>query len=206
MTSTPIRRASTQEDASSNHAGVQDVPALASPLPEAQQPAPEPRLGIQVPLHADLARSGTGVGGLPLSSSSSRNKSNLLGSDGFGKLGAQLWAQREESVVRSRQGSVLNRGLILKTDHFAGGARHAHLNLHLQGAPNFRKLTAPSRSMVSPSLLLLDSRPFSPFSMPALQRMHTARKASILDSPVLGPLVLAPLPPLRHPLLCPHLL
>ena len=54
-------------------------------------------------------------------------------------MGAQLWAQREDSVVRNRQGSVLNRGLILKTDHFAGGARHAHLNLHLQGAPNFRK-------------------------------------------------------------------
>lgn len=115
----------------------QDIPALASPLPEPQQSAPQSHDPIHVASHAIPSHPSTGLGALP--SSSSRAKPNLLGSDGFGKLGAQLWAQREESVVRNRQGSVLNRGLILKTDHFAGGARQSHLNLHLQCAPNFRK-------------------------------------------------------------------
>lgn len=32
----------------------------------------------------------------------------------------QPWTQPEHSVVRNRQGSVLTRGLVLKTDHFAG--------------------------------------------------------------------------------------
>ncbi|EST07320.1 hypothetical protein PSEUBRA_003137 [Kalmanozyma brasiliensis GHG001] len=110
-----------------------DVPALASPLPEPQDKVDQPSLGI--------GRPSIGLGSQPSSSSSSSRavKSNLLGADGFGSLGAALWAQREESVVRNRQGSVLTRGLILKTDHFAGGARQSHLNLHLQGAPNFRK-------------------------------------------------------------------
>ncbi|GAC94223.1 metal ion binding/oxidoreductase [Pseudozyma hubeiensis SY62] len=99
--------------------------------------------GIRLPSRSDLRHPPISFGSLSSSSasasSSTRPRPNLLGSDGFGKVGAQLWAQREDSVVRNRQGSVLNRGLILKTDHFAGGARHAHLNLHLQGAPNFRK-------------------------------------------------------------------
>ncbi|SNX87857.1 uncharacterized protein MEPE_06568 [Melanopsichium pennsylvanicum] len=129
MASIPFATAPVRND-SASILDIQDVPALASPLPEPQQTVPQPQNGIQVASQAALSE---------LPSSSTRTKSNLLGSDGFGKLGAQLWAQREDSVVRSRQGSVLNRGLILKTDHFAGGARHAHLNLHLQGAPNFRK-------------------------------------------------------------------
>lgn len=123
----------------------QDVPLLTSPLPEAQQPAAHDPTGFPVASHIDLSNPPISLDSLSSAStyastsSSGRTKPNLLGSDGFGKVGAQLWAQREESVVRNRQGSVLNRGLILKTDHFAGGARHAHLNLHLQGAPNFRK-------------------------------------------------------------------
>ncbi|MBW0461895.1 hypothetical protein O181_001610 [Austropuccinia psidii MF-1] len=40
-------------------------------------------------------------------------------------------------VVKSRQGSVLSRGSLLKTDHFASGRAKA-LTHHLQGAPNFR--------------------------------------------------------------------
>lgn len=126
MTSTPIARAPARDDSMAELNDIQDIPALASPLPDPQQSAPQPQ--------ADLPRSVPGSG-----AARNRTKPNLLGSDGFGRLGSQLWAQREESVVRNRQGSVLNRGLILKTDHFAGGARHAHLNLHLQGAPNFRK-------------------------------------------------------------------
>ena len=130
MASTPGPSAPALDGSAATLSDTHDVPALASPLPEPQQSAAKPQADTRPPTNPDL---------LPLASSASRTKANLLGSDGFGKLGAQLWAQREESVVRNRQGSVLNRGLILKTDHFAGGGRHAHLNLHLQGAPNFRK-------------------------------------------------------------------
>ncbi|KZP00352.1 hypothetical protein CALVIDRAFT_560340 [Calocera viscosa TUFC12733] len=42
------------------------------------------------------------------------------------------------TVVRSRQGSVLTRGFILKTDHYPTG-RALDLELNLQGAPNFRR-------------------------------------------------------------------
>ncbi|KAJ1604262.1 hypothetical protein NDA14_007583 [Ustilago hordei] len=126
MSSTPLARTPARDDSIDDVNGIQDIPALASPLPEPQQPAPQPQ--------ADLPRSAAGS-----CAARNRAKHNLLASDGFGKLSAQLWSQREESVVRNRQGSVLTRGLILKTDHFAGGARHAHLDLHLQGAPNFRK-------------------------------------------------------------------
>ncbi|PWN50330.1 hypothetical protein IE53DRAFT_369000 [Violaceomyces palustris] len=65
-------------------------------------------------------------------------RKELLGSAGHGQMGKLLWSQREQSVVRNRQGGVLARGLVLKTDHFAG-ARPTHLDVHLQGAPNFRK-------------------------------------------------------------------
>ncbi|CAO1617411.1 unnamed protein product [Parajaminaea phylloscopi] len=57
-----------------------------------------------------------------------------------------LWSgkAREANVVRGRQGSVLTRGLILKTDHFEGTrVRPSSLELSLQGAPNFRKAGAP---------------------------------------------------------------
>lgn len=57
-----------------------------------------------------------------------------------------LWSRKagEGNVVRSRQGSVLTRGLVLKTDHFEGTrVRPSKLDLSLQGAPNFRKADAP---------------------------------------------------------------
>ncbi|PWY97867.1 hypothetical protein BCV70DRAFT_202357 [Testicularia cyperi] len=131
-----------------------DVPALQSPLPAPQQPVASSST-TTAPKQSQRSVS-TGLAFLSTSSHSSASgsqfasadpargptlptRNNLLGSDGFGQRGAHLWAQREEGVVRNRHGSVLNRGLILKTDHFAGGARNAHLNLHLQGAPNFRK-------------------------------------------------------------------
>ncbi len=142
MTSTPTPQEAAQDAFNLGLADDLDVPALASPLPEPQQSADHstPGIGIGIAPHASLSRPSLGLGGSQSSSSTtSRARSTLLGSDGFGTLGAALWAQREDSVVRNRQGSVLTRGLILKTDHFAGGARHAHLNLHLQGAPNFRK-------------------------------------------------------------------
>lgn len=49
---------------------------------------------------------------------------------------------REEVVVKSRQGSVLTRGLVLKTDYFAG-MRRPDLGVLLQGAPNFRQADVP---------------------------------------------------------------
>lgn len=41
------------------------------------------------------------------------------------------------AVVKGRQGAVLSRGFLLKTDHWASG-RAKDLQHHLQGAPNFR--------------------------------------------------------------------
>ncbi|KAG8898129.1 hypothetical protein FRB99_007645 [Tulasnella sp. 403] len=41
-------------------------------------------------------------------------------------------------LVKTRQGSVLSRGFILKTDHYESG-RAMHLDIDLQGAPNFRQ-------------------------------------------------------------------
>ncbi|KAH6913140.1 inositol hexakisphosphate-domain-containing protein [Coprinopsis sp. MPI-PUGE-AT-0042] len=43
----------------------------------------------------------------------------------------------EASVVKTRAGSVLSRGFILKTDHYPSG-RALDLDLNLHGAPNFR--------------------------------------------------------------------
>jgi hypothetical protein len=45
------------------------------------------------------------------------------------------------SVVKTRSGSVLSRGFILKTDHYPSG-RALDLDMNLHGAPNFR---APRR-------------------------------------------------------------
>ncbi|CEH15575.1 hypothetical protein CBOM_03872 [Ceraceosorus bombacis] len=49
---------------------------------------------------------------------------------------SRLWDASEANVVRSRSGTVLTRGLVLKAD---GGAKRPRLDLHLQGAPNFRR-------------------------------------------------------------------
>ncbi|KAF8734647.1 hypothetical protein AX14_003198 [Amanita brunnescens Koide BX004] len=43
----------------------------------------------------------------------------------------------ESSVVKTRSGSVLTRGFILKTDHYSSG-RALDLDLNVHGAPNFR--------------------------------------------------------------------
>lgn len=40
-------------------------------------------------------------------------------------------------VVKTRTGSVLSRGMILKSDHYPSG-RALQLDINLQGAPNFR--------------------------------------------------------------------
>ncbi|KAF7295972.1 hypothetical protein MKEN_01411800 [Mycena kentingensis (nom. inval.)] len=48
-----------------------------------------------------------------------------------------LLQRSEPSVVKSRTGSVLSRGFILKTDHYPSG-RALDLDLNVHGAPNFR--------------------------------------------------------------------
>lgn len=53
-----------------------------------------------------------------------------------------LFNVRESMVVKSRQGSVLTRGLVLKTDFFAG-LKRPDMGVLLQGAPNFRQADVP---------------------------------------------------------------
>ncbi|PPQ89339.1 hypothetical protein CVT25_003176 [Psilocybe cyanescens] len=48
-----------------------------------------------------------------------------------------LLQRSEPSVVKTRSGSVLSRGFILKTDHYPSG-RALDLDLNVHGAPNFR--------------------------------------------------------------------
>ncbi|KJA26349.1 hypothetical protein HYPSUDRAFT_36651 [Hypholoma sublateritium FD-334 SS-4] len=48
-----------------------------------------------------------------------------------------LLQRSEPSVVKTRTGSVLSRGFILKTDHYPSG-RALDLDLNVHGAPNFR--------------------------------------------------------------------
>ncbi|KAF9561985.1 hypothetical protein CPC08DRAFT_707027 [Agrocybe pediades] len=48
-----------------------------------------------------------------------------------------LLERSEPSVVKTRNGSVLSRGFILKTDHYPSG-RALDLDLNVHGAPNFR--------------------------------------------------------------------
>ncbi|KAF8150729.1 inositol hexakisphosphate-domain-containing protein [Crassisporium funariophilum] len=48
-----------------------------------------------------------------------------------------LLNRSEPSVVKTRTGSVLSRGFILKTDHYPSG-RALDLDLNVHGAPNFR--------------------------------------------------------------------
>jgi len=45
--------------------------------------------------------------------------------------------QSVASLVKTRTGSVLSRGMILKSDHYPSG-RAMQLDINLQGAPNFR--------------------------------------------------------------------
>lgn len=60
--------------------------------------------------------------------------------------------QRSEStIVKTRSGSVLSRGFILKTDHYPSG-RALDLEINVHGAPNFRAphLTAFTSPATSP--------------------------------------------------------
>jgi hypothetical protein len=47
-----------------------------------------------------------------------------------------------EQVISSRGGSVLGKKTILKSDHFPG-CQNKRLTPHIDGAPNYRQVTAP---------------------------------------------------------------
>ncbi|PWN22032.1 hypothetical protein BCV69DRAFT_281942 [Microstroma glucosiphilum] len=90
-----------------------------------------------------------------------------------------LWSAkaRETTVVRGRQGSVLTRGLVLKTDQFQGTrVQPASLDLSLQGAPCFRKADTPTEvyGVAQPTitgiktiLTVLEVTPLNPMFTPS---------------------------------------
>jgi protein-tyrosine phosphatase len=88
------------------------------------------------PLHNGLTPRGS------LSTNRIASEAPTLTDFSSAKLGSAFWTAREHLVVKNRQGSVLTRGLIVKTDHFAG-VRRPNLGVHLQGAPNFRQADIP---------------------------------------------------------------
>ncbi|KAJ3362184.1 hypothetical protein HDU91_003541 [Kappamyces sp. JEL0680] len=55
------------------------------------------------------------------------------------------------AVVKNRTGSVLSRGMILKSDHFETGV-NPKLDIHLQGAPNFRMADLNIFGVAQPTL------------------------------------------------------
>ncbi|TFY82418.1 hypothetical protein EWM64_g1600 [Hericium alpestre] len=63
-----------------------------------------------------------------------------MGADESGAMRLDLMPQLQRagpSIVKTRTGSVLSRGFILKTDHYPSG-RALDLDLNVHGAPNFR--------------------------------------------------------------------
>lgn len=70
--------------------------------------------------------------------SEGQQRSNSSGLYGSAPLDIMPQLQRSgPSVVKTRTGSVLSRGFILKTDHYPSG-RALDLDLNVHGAPNFR--------------------------------------------------------------------
>ncbi|OCH86618.1 hypothetical protein OBBRIDRAFT_890367 [Obba rivulosa] len=108
-----------------------------------------------VPMHMSRSQDGrpssappgtARAGSLPTSTGSAvqrlRTEHLLEGASGHSPTAAPLdlmpQLQRSEpSVVKTRNGSVLSRGFILKTDHYPSG-RALDLDLNVHGAPNFR--------------------------------------------------------------------
>jgi protein-tyrosine phosphatase len=111
--------------------------------------------GLRVPEHRAFTKTnsmpvseisgsngGTSPAAFPASRVTSTNEAPSHTDFSSAKLGSSFWTAREHLVVKNRQGSVLTRGLIVKTDHFAG-LRRPNLGVHLQGAPNFRQADIP---------------------------------------------------------------
>ncbi|KAI9192964.1 inositol hexakisphosphate-domain-containing protein [Polychytrium aggregatum] len=79
-----------------------------------------------------------------------------------------------DTVVRLRNGSVLSRGTLLKSDHFDTGF-HTRIDFYLHGAPNFRMadmnifgVAQPKISGISTVLRLLSCYPGTPESTPCI--------------------------------------
>ncbi|KAK2460946.1 hypothetical protein APHAL10511_007416 [Amanita phalloides] len=90
-------------------------------------PAMQPSISINKPSPIDRA-----------ASSPALQNENSPSRDTPTSLDLISYLQRSESsVVKTRTGSVLSRGFILKTDHYPSG-RAMDLDLTLHGAPNFR--------------------------------------------------------------------
>ncbi|KAG2202051.1 hypothetical protein INT47_006243 [Mucor saturninus] len=60
------------------------------------------------------------------------------------------------NVVKTRKGSVLARNTILKMDHFSSGT-NTNLDLHLQGAPNFRVAELDVYGVAQPTVIGLST-------------------------------------------------
>ncbi|KAL0953289.1 hypothetical protein HGRIS_004538 [Hohenbuehelia grisea] len=113
-------------------------PSISEPLPPMQRPSsisPDHRAGIAAGNTSGLMARATsdtrspGLAGGAASPAGAGSGSSLDLLDYLQRAGP--------SVVKSRSGSVLSRGFILKTDHYPSG-RALDLDLNVHGAPNFR--------------------------------------------------------------------
>ncbi len=82
----------------------------------------------------NASTAGGGAGGGAGSAPSSRK---LGGGGGGGVSFSVLTPPPSNIYVSSRRGGVLTRGMVLKSDHFASGRM---LDIHVNGAPNFRQV------------------------------------------------------------------
>ncbi|QRV75009.1 paladin [Ceratobasidium sp. AG-Ba] len=87
------------------------------------------------------ARASSGSGSMLLSASRPTPNPNVRLLDNSPEL-----IRATASVVKTRAGTVLSRGCILKTDHYPTG-RALDLDINLQGAPNFRAPRGPAAAV-----------------------------------------------------------
>ncbi|KAG1726694.1 inositol hexakisphosphate-domain-containing protein [Suillus paluster] len=97
------------------------------------RPASVPLVGRSAPQLVSA-----GVEALKTSRVASESKISMTGTQAVAPLDLMGNLKRAEpSVVKTRSGSVLSRGFILKTDYYPSG-RALDLDLNVHGAPNFR--------------------------------------------------------------------
>ncbi|KAF8121766.1 inositol hexakisphosphate-domain-containing protein [Boletus edulis] len=109
---------------------------MSSPFHDPLDPqrGPGPTLMTAPPARLDKAVSAA----LLVDNADTNNAVVSLSKDGVQPLDLMASLKRAEpSVVKTRTGSVLSRGFILKTDHYPSG-RALDLDLNVHGAPNFR--------------------------------------------------------------------